>query len=159
LVSVDGKLYKGKTLDALVHDLRGRAGETAALTILRGDATSRVQVTRAKVAYDVVRRVTLGNGIDYLRVREMSEKAVPLLRSALGDGRAARTRAIVLDLRGNPGGLFEQAVAVAGLFLPAGTPVVRVRKRGEPEEVVRASGAVAPDMPLAVLVDHHTGSG
>src|SRR5262249_4014795 len=108
LVSVDGKLYKGKSLDALVHDLRGPAGETATLTILRGDATSRVQVTRAKVAYDVVRRVALGNGVDYLRVREMSEKAVPLLRSALGDARAARTRAIVLDLRGNPGGLFEQ---------------------------------------------------
>ncbi len=158
MVSVDGKLYKGSSLDALVRDLRGKAGETVTLAILRGDATSRVPVTRAAVALDAVRRVSLGEGVEYVRVREMSEKTTPLLRAALEAARASKARAIVLDLRANPGGLFEEAVAAAGLFLPAGAPVVRVQKRGEPEEVRVASGAVVADLPLAVLVDHRTAS-
>ena len=83
--------------------------------------------------------------------------------TALGDAvtrlRAKGAQALVLDLRQDPGGLVTEAVGVAGVFLPSGTPVVTTEGLHSPRETLKTSGdPAAGKLPLAVLVDQNSAS-
>jgi carboxyl-terminal processing protease len=160
IVSVDGKLYKGLREHDLVADIRGKAGETVTLTVLRGDKLQQVPIRREVVAFDAVSDFIVGRTTGYVGVRSFSEKTAPLVRSALEDVARQGARAVVLDLRGNQGGSFEAAVASAELFLPAGTGIVTVRTREEkPDARISKGTPILASVPLAVLVDGMTSSG
>lgn len=160
VVSVNGKLYKGMSTRDVVADIRGKAGETVTLTVLRGDKLVPFPIKRELISYDAVSSLMLGDGVGYVLVRAFTEKTVPMLRAALDDLGKKGAKALVLDLRHNQGGLFDEAIAVAGLFVPEGTTIVKVKKRDDKEETFASKGApLAATLPLAVLVDHETASG
>lgn len=160
IVSVNGKLYKGMSTREIVADIRGKAGETVTLTILRGDKLVPFPIKREVVTYDAVSSLLLENGVGYALVHAFTEKTVATLRAALDDLGKKGARALVLDLRHNQGGLFDEAVATAGLFVPEGTAIVKLKKRGDKEEMLTAKGATsAATIPIAILVDHETSSG
>ncbi len=131
--------------------IRTPTGETKAVTVTRGDVT----VPR------VEGHIMQGNGC--------TVAVVALDRFDVGAGEAVRdevTRlmdkgatAVVLDLRGDPGGLVDEAVAVAGIFLSPGQTVVRIKGRTTPEEARTADGdPIAADTPVTVLVDRNSAS-
>ena len=69
-------------------------------------------------------------------------------------------QALIIDLRGNQGGLFDKAVATADLFLKKGTPIVKIRRRNEPVAPILANPkSPPPALPIALLVDGGTASG
>lgn len=159
ILTVGGKLYQGKSLRDVVGDLRGQPGQDVAITTLRGGQVLSFQIRRERVSYDVVQTLTLPDGIGYLYIRQFSDRTADAVAAALTTLQAAHARALVIDLRGNQGGLFDKALATAELFLRAGTPIVTVRGRGEHREtmVSHRSGPV-PALPIAILVDHDTAS-
>jgi carboxyl-terminal processing protease len=160
ILNVGGKLYKGKTTKDVLADIRGKAGEPVTLAVLRGDKVSSFAVTRGVVAMEVVESAMLPDAIGYVRIRSFSAKTRPGVDRALDDAANHGARRLVIDLRGNPGGAFDAAVATAEAFLPSGAPIGRMDKPGQKEEVHTASGAAKlPSVPLAVLVDHGTSSG
>ncbi len=131
--------------------IRTPTGETKAVTVTRGDVT----VPR------VEGHIMQGNGC--------TVAVVALDRFDVGAGEAVRdevTRlmdkgatAVVLDLRGDPGGLVDEAVVVAGIFLSPGQTVVRIKGRTTPEEARTADGdPIAADTPVTVLVDRNSAS-
>ncbi len=131
--------------------IRTPTGETKAVTVTRGDVT----VPR------VEGRIMQGNGC--------TVAVVALDRFDVGAGAAVRDEvtklmdkgatAVVLDLRGDPGGLVDEAVAVAGIFLSPGQTVVRIKGRTTPEEARTADGdPIAADTPVTVLVDRNSAS-
>jgi len=161
IVTVDGKLYKGRSMADVVGDIRGKAGETVTLSILRGASLVAVPVARAKVAYDTVQDMVVADDVGYVRIPSFNAKTPGSLHDALTDLAGKHVRAIVLDLRANPGGSFDDCVAAAGELTPAGATIASVNKRGRVEPVAPMAGAPAPmllDVPLAVLVDHDTAS-
>jgi len=158
IVSVDGVLFKGKTEQQIVGAIRGKAGEALKLVLLRGDKLLDLSIVRAVVHWQEVTEKDLGNGIDGIAIRAFGDKTPEVLRTTLQGAAQRGVRGVVLDLRGDQGGSFEAAVESAGLFLPEGTPIVKLKKRDE-EKVFTAKGSVLPNVPMVVLVDGDTASG
>jgi len=159
IVTIDGKLYKGLVLRDVVGDIRGKADETVTLSVLRGDKLVNVPLVRERVKYDIVTELVVDGDVGYVRIPSFNAKTPDALGAALADLRAKKVRGVVLDLRGCPGGSFDDAVASASELLPAGTTVVRLKKRSATEVITTKREPVLTDVPLAVLVDHGTSSG
>ena len=161
ILTVNGKLFKGRSKLDVVQDIRGKAGETVTLTILRGAGIVTVPVVRSKVSYDAVQDMVVGDDVGYLRIPSFNAKTPGSLHDALADLAGKHVRALVLDLRDNWGGSFDDSVAAASELAPTGATITSVNKRGKVEPVTPMSGTPAPmllDLPVAVLVDHDTAS-
>ena len=132
------------------------------LTVERpGEKTPRqVSVTRATVKDHVVDWAMIpGTHLAMVQLRIFSEGCAREVRSAIGSAMAAGATGIVLDLRGNPGGLGMQAVYVASVFLRPGTEVVQFRAAdGTQDDYWVPSDTVTVDLPLAILVDGDSAS-
>lgn len=162
LVEVDGRSMKGWTFEESRNALRGPPGSTVAVLLERGQGT-RIQVTLARAEIrlrSVARATVLDGGIGYLAVTTFSDSTEAEVTSALDSLRAAGARSIVLDLRGNPGGLLAQGVRVADLFLGSGKRIVTTQGRVEQANAVYVDETEErwADLPLVVLVNHGTAS-
>jgi carboxyl-terminal processing protease len=158
IISVDGKLYKGKSLHDIIGAIRGKAGETVSLTVLRDDKLLTVPVKREVVPIESVSGMILAGDVGYVRINSFNGKTPSSLKDLLGT--MAHVRAMVVDLRCSMGGLFEEAVASASYFLAPGTPIVKLEKRSEPMETVVSKGErIVGEMPMTILVDGETSSG
>jgi carboxyl-terminal processing protease len=161
IVTVDGKLYKGRTLHDVASDIRGKAGETVTLTILRGAGLVTVPIVRAKVVYDAVQDMVVADDVGYLRIPGFNAKTPASLHDALTDLASKHVRALVVDLRENAGGSFDDCVSAASELSPAGATIASVSTRGKVDPVAPMAGTPAPmllDLPVAVLADHETAS-
>jgi len=156
LVSINGRKLVGIKADSAVQLIRGPNGSTAKLGIMRGGRARTVTLLRAAVAVPSVGGVALlEDRIGVVRLRQFGEGATAEVASAIDALVASGARGIVLDLRGNPGGLLEEGLGIAQLFLPAGSGLVEVRARpGTPTQRARADAPPRyATLPLAVLID------
>ncbi|NJL93668.1 MAG: S41 family peptidase [Anaerolineae bacterium] len=151
---VDGTSVIGWTTDMLGAQVRGELGTLVRLTMYRPSegSTYEVNVRRAIIEIPTVFTEQRGD-IGYMRLSTFSgvasEQMEQQIAALLEDG----IEALVLDLRGNGGGLLEQAVEVADLFLPEGV-VLTQRNADGSERVYRSDdGDVAEEIPLVVLID------
>src|SRR5882724_1711325 len=156
VISVNGRSLVGVKADSAVQLIRGPDGSTAKLAVLRDGRTRSIALTRAAVAVPSVGGVALlEDGIGVVRLRQFGDGATEEVATAIDALVSSGARGIVLDLRGNPGGLLEQGLGIAQLFLPAGSGLVEVRAR--PGTAIQRARAQAPPryptLPLAVLVD------
>ena len=158
IVTVNGRLYRGLTLNDAVADIRGKAGETVTLSVLRGDKLVSVPLVRQKVTFDQVGHMMASGGVGYVEIPGFNARTPEALRGALGDLGSRGARALVVDLRHSPGGSFDDAVAAVGELVPSGSTVVSLNKRGKVEPIVAKTLPVMLDTPVAVLVDHQTAS-
>lgn len=160
---VDGHSTWGFGPPELAAKLRGEPGTKVTLEVVRGEESRERElvVTRARVHLPAVRDVAVTpGGVGYLRLAAFNERATDEVRAALDTLRRGGARSLVVDLRGNPGGLVDQAVAVAGAFLPAGSLVTTTEGR-QPESTQRLlapKGGARVAWPMAVLVDGGTAS-
>ncbi|MGH7296300.1 MAG: S41 family peptidase [Polyangiaceae bacterium] len=158
IVTVDGKLYRGKSLRDAVADIRGKSGETVTLSILRGDKLVSVPVVRERVVFDQVSHSLLPGDVGYLRIPGFNTRTPQAVHDALADVASKGGHALVVDLRHSPGGSFDDAVASLGALVPAGSTVATLKKRDATERVVPKTAPVLASGPIAVLVDHETAS-
>ena len=158
IVSVNGKLFRGKRQGDAIHELRGKTGDPVSLSVLREDKLLSFTIVRAPIQLQEVRHLVI-DGVGELSVAMFTAKTVPAMRAALNDFSAAHVRAISLDLRGNHGGSFDDAVHAAELFLPAGAPIVKLERREGKEETIASKGTpVLPALPVIILVNQDTSS-
>lgn len=165
LVSVDGQ-PSGKDCETLMNRLRGKPGSEVALKISRDRAQGRekFEVTLRRRVMEIA-SVQAGylsqDGIGTIVISEFNGKTGKQLDEELSGLEAQGMKALVLDVRGCPGGSLAALVEVAGCFLPEGTPVVRVKGVGaDPRFGLRSveGGGRVHTLPVAVLTDGHTAS-
>lgn len=157
---IDGDSLKGLHSDEVSKRLKGQAGTKVAITVKRpyvADSIVDIELTREKIEIDPVPYygVVKGN-IGYIQLTSFNEKTFQKTRDALLDLKSKpEVKSIVLDLRGNGGGLLESAVQVVGLFVPKGTEVVRTRGKGQLNEKIykTTQKPVDTEIPLAVIVN------
>jgi carboxyl-terminal processing protease len=162
ITHIDGKLIYGLELDEAVKQMRGPAGSAIRLSIFRPgrDEPFDVDVTRGLIELEPVTYELKDGKIGYISVNEFSRDVGIDVNSALGDLRkqaGGRLAGLVLDLRKNPGGSLDEAVALSDLFLTKGQ-IVSQRGRNprdsiyyEAESVYR--GDAAAGVPIIVLID------
>jgi carboxyl-terminal processing protease len=155
VLEVDGTPLTNMSLYEAIGLIRGPEGTVVRLTIGReGEDPFDVEVTRAHIAIPVVESELLEEGIGYARLFEFSSDATAKLGSAIEELLTEEPSALILDLRGNPGGWLNEAVSTAGLFLPKEEVVLLERFGDGDERTYRTSEhPLAPDIPMVVLVD------
>ncbi|MFN8624090.1 MAG: S41 family peptidase [Chloroflexota bacterium] len=160
IIAVDGQRTDRSGTSRLVELVRGEVGTTVKLRIRAADGTQRdVSLVREKVELPTVEWAMVpGSSVAVIRLNQFSQGAGKEVADAARDALAADASAVILDLRGNPGGLLDEAVAVAGTFLPEGTVYQSVDRSGTSTPRAVRGDAVVPDLPMAVLVDYGSAS-
>jgi carboxyl-terminal processing protease len=158
ITHIDGELIIGYNLDEAVEKMRGQPGTTIRLTVVRPGRDAPIQTTITREVI-VLRPVTweVKDGIGVLKLNTFSENAARELRAAMvavERSLGRRPTGWILDMRSNPGGLLDQAVAVSDLFLERGEIVSqRGRRAGDIERFSARPGDAAGGLPVIVLID------
>lgn len=162
LIEVDGESMEGWSADRAVRTLRGPKGAPVQLKIARPGVPEPipVRIVRDEIEVDYVTGFILQPGVGYISQQQFSKKAADEIRALVDSLTDQGMKGLIFDLRGNPGGLLEEGVAVSDLFLPRGTDVVETRSRmTDQNETYRASEEpIDPDLPVIVLVDGYSAS-
>lgn len=139
ILEVDGKKTQGKTVDEVASMIRGEEGTTVTLTLARvgREGTFKVTIKRAQIKIPNVESKLLQSSIGYVRIRGFNISTSSDVERALVELKNKGANGFIIDLRGNPGGLLEQAVELASLFIEKGK-VVSIRYRNKQEEVYNA---------------------
>ena len=151
---MDGQSIIGDDLSEQVAKVRGPAGSVVKLTIVRGEDKPFVaEVTRAKIEIKLVESRMIGD-VAYVSLSKFdSATTAQQLNDTLKPLLANNPKGLIFDLRGNPGGFLDQAIAVADIFLNDGVVLYERRKDGA-ETVFRSdNGGIAQDIPLVVLIN------
>jgi carboxyl-terminal processing protease len=161
ILAIDGVPIAGVAFEKTLGRIIGPNGSTVRLRIRRVGRALDFVITRRRIEAPVVSAQLLavrpGRRVGYLRLAACRAGAAQVLRAELRRLERAGVSAFVLDLRGNPGGLLDQAVAVASLFLDRGV-VVLVESAHNHGEVFEAIPNSVTRLPLAVLVDKSSAS-
>jgi carboxyl-terminal processing protease len=154
--SVDGETTQDKSLDTVAKLLSGKPNTTAILSVNRSEEILTFSVKRTELRSNPVQLKKLKNEIVLISISEFTRGTARSMRSALAASGAERS-GVILDLRGNPGGLLVEATDVAGAFLNGGT-VVEFFMPGKSPEIFNAIGDGDSKTPLVVLIDRGTAS-
>jgi len=158
ILRIDGKSTKDMTLMEAVKLMRGPQGTQVTITVMRQGFTEPKDftLTRAIIPIRSVRFKTLEPGYGYIKVSQFIERTFPDLENALSkiESKEKPLKGLILDLRNNPGGLLEQAVKVADLFLESGMIVyTEGRVEGQKMKFFVQKKEKVQDYPMIVLVN------
>jgi carboxyl-terminal processing protease len=161
IIAVGSISLAGRSAEFAARLIRGKPGTKVTLTVLEGSRRRVLSLRRADVTVPVASSQLLrydGKRIGYLQFTQFSQGSGEQLRAqvrrVLGEG----AQGLILDLRDNGGGYLSQAINVASIFIPHGT-IVTTRGRAVGTQVYSAQGnAIAPKLPLVVLVNRDTAS-
>jgi carboxyl-terminal processing protease len=157
LRAVDGRSTEGLTAADAASALRGRAGTTVVLELARTSALRTLTLTRAVVPAPEVSVTMAAPNVGRIVVPAFTRGVGRQVRDAVRTLRRQHATALVLDLRGDPGGLLSEAVETASVFLDGGEVVTYTRRDERPQQL-DAEGDGDIRTPLVVLVDGSTAS-
>ena len=164
IIEVDGKSTEGWKNDEAVKALRGDArleGDDHGAPLRRRPIPIKYPLTRAQIHIRSVPPGTLfDGGVGYISLNPVAETSAEELQSEIGAMKRKGMKSLILDLRLNPGGLLDQGVKVADLFLDTKQEIVatRGRARGSTKEFYDDARQAWPELPIVVLVNDGTAS-
>lgn len=174
ITHVDGTKIKGMSINKVVDIITGPKDTEVTLTIRRGEQTLEFPLTRTKVKIQSVkglRRNPLdeerwdywldrNNGIAYVRITNFQRNTVEDFQNVMSELGGRGVRGLVLDLRGNPGGLLDSAWRMSSLFLNRGDMIVTTKGRhpNENQEFPAPTTGAYAGLPINVLVDENSAS-
>jgi carboxyl-terminal processing protease len=163
IVSVDDRAIAGLDSNAATALIKGPEGSKVTVGVRdpKSGKTRQLRLTRAQISLPVVSsklETVDGKKLGYARLTTFSEGADVPLRRAVRRLQRKGAKGLVLDLRGNGGGLLEEAVLTASIFLPEDETVVSTDSRTQGHAVYKAKGGNLPPLPIVVLIDRNTAS-
>jgi carboxyl-terminal processing protease len=163
IVAVDGQTIKEIGYDKLVRRMRGTPGTHVRIMVVREGRAEpmSIDLVRAEVQVVNVRGALMPNGVAYMHIKQFQETTHTEMMRVIGKLRSdpkTPIAGVLLDLRGNPGGVVDQAAAVADEFLTSG-PIYTMRHRGQVVEQATAhSGGAFANLPVVVLMNEWSAS-
>ncbi len=164
ITGLNGKTTQGLSPDDALDQMRGPPNTKVTLTIKRGGVDHRLEISmrREVIHIQVVKQRMEPGNVGYVRLTEFTEQADAALKQAvktLKQQAGGKLRALVLDLRNNPGGLLDQAVAISGDFVAQGEIVATRARHAEDSEWLNAKGTdILHGAPLVVLINSGSAS-
>jgi carboxyl-terminal processing protease len=159
ILAVDDVTVDSEHINDTIDRMRGAAGTTVKITIERSEAAEPLEfmLERASVQVHSVRKELLESGVGYVRITHFSDTTAADLERAIGklmEQNTSSLRGLVLDLRNNPGGVLEAAVAVSDLFLDDGLIVSASGRAADAQFEMQAKpGDLLEGAPIIVLVN------
>lgn len=159
VLTVDGNSTDGKTLNDVVSEIRGPKGTVVKLTVGRSGVSEpvSVEITRDSIVVKSVTSKMIGN-IAYVEISQFGDDTVSLAQQQVKDLAAKNPRAIIIDLRNNPGGFLNSVPPVAGLFITPSVVVQEKDKNGHVQQLKSTDVPVMPNTPMYILVNSGSAS-
>ncbi|MEY3842793.1 MAG: hypothetical protein RIR80_364 [Bacteroidota bacterium] len=164
LMEIDGKTLKGKNTGEVSKFLKGQAGSTIKVLFKRPSETQSRSITLAREEIQIDNVPFYGMispSIGYIQLKGFTQDASKEVKNALlALKQNTGLKGVILDVRGNPGGLLHEAVSIANIFVPKGELVVNTKgkaKEGE-KKYFTINDAIDPTIPLAVLINSSSAS-
>ena len=162
IVEVDGESAEGWSTDDAVKVLRGPKGSSVEIVIWRPglERPLTFEIERDEIHVVSVKAFKVTDDVGFVRLDQFSRQARTELQSAIDDLLSQGVKSVILDLRRNPGGLLEEGIAIADLFLPRGAEVVETRSRNRSENQAYSAPSTDryPGLPVVVLVGPYSAS-
>ncbi len=163
IIKVDGELTKDMTILEAVKKMRGPKGTEVVITIFREGVAEPIdfKLIRDTIPIESVRSGLIRDGYGYVRITNFREKTTADLREALAtlESGSVPLKGLILDLRNNPGGLLDQSVDVADLFLEQGIIVSMKGRNDRDQRVFSATpNLIKRDYPMVVLINNGSAS-
>lgn len=141
IASINGASTAGISIDQAVHEIRGPAGTKVTLQVVRNKTTALTfTMTRQNITVPSVNTKILPGNIGYMQITDFSDDTATLAQKGADQFKAKHVKAIILDLRNDPGGLLDAAVHVSSLWLPEGQTVLQEKRGGTVIQTYQALG-------------------
>jgi len=152
IIAINGKSTEGISTDGAVDVIRGPKGTVVTLTIVRDGKSQEVKLTRDTIQVpEIENGLNKTIGVYTIALYEFTDNSSQLFDTAFTAFKASGAKKLVIDLRGNPGGYLDSAVAIASHFLPKGTTIVTEDYRGKQQNIVHTSTGT-DDVPAGTQV-------
>ncbi|MFM7725005.1 MAG: S41 family peptidase [Bacteroidota bacterium] len=161
ILRVDNKSVLQKTTDEISNALKGPKGTSVAIEVQRGDKSIILNLTRDEIKIpDIPFAGMIDETTGYISLSSFTQTAAEEVKKNILDLQARGMKKLILDLRGNGGGLLMEAVKIVGFFVPKGQEVVSTKGRSKQENMVYKTqeNPIAENLPLVVLIDDHSAS-
>ena len=167
IIQVQNMLIKNMSTDVAIAKIRGAIGTSVSLRVIRGEGKDSreltFQVKRENIIVPTVelsfRQDPILGKYSFIKITQFAETTPnDLERDLRKIDRTVDCKALILDLRANPGGSLDAAIKVTSEFIPADTPVLHVKRRDLPLQVLSAEYFVHKQLPMVVLVDSWSAS-
>jgi carboxyl-terminal processing protease len=158
--AINGEPTAGMSLDLAVSKIRGPKGTTVKLTILHKGDTVPVEITVTRNRIEIASvRFEMRGSIAYINILQFTERTESEFAPVIQQLKDANAKGIILDLRGNPGGLLNTVIDVASHFITEGIVVQVKSNKGVVEIEKVKTGVATTNLPIVVLVDEFSASG
>ncbi|MGY0394074.1 MULTISPECIES: S41 family peptidase [unclassified Fusobacterium] len=161
IIAIDGKSTYNLTSEEAVEKLKGKENTKVKVTVVREGLKEpkEIEITRAVVELKYVKNKMLDekNKIGYLRLTQFGENVYPDVVKGLEELQKKGMKALVFDLRSNPGGALDQAIKISSMFLKSGK-VVSVKSKDGEEQISNREGKYYGDFPLVILINEGSAS-
>jgi carboxyl-terminal processing protease len=162
ITRVDSSSTRGWTINQVSDSLLGEPGTKVKVTFARPGVPAPIMGTFARAIVKIPAvpyTLTLGNNIGYIPLQVFNENAAENVAAAVKEFQAKNARGLIIDMRGDPGGILDQSLAIANMFVNQGQLIAAVKGREGPTQVENAKGApIAPTIPVVILTDDRTAS-
>lgn len=161
LKKVDGVSLKGFTTDKVSEKLKGKPGTDISLTIERNGKEIEYQLKREKISMPPVPYYgMIDSKTGYIRFTSFTQNCIADVKNALVKLKEDNVQQVILDLRGNPGGLLTEAVEIVNLFVPQGSEIVSTKGKVKQfdEDFKTTKEAVDDKIPLALIINRGSAS-
>jgi len=156
---VNGIAVTGKELEKAVTMMKGKENEAVKLTLNRKDkGIFEVSVKRAKIDLITVKGEMLDKNVGLIQLTMFDENTAKNFNKKLAELKGKGMKSLVLDIRGNPGGLLDQCVELTSNFIPEGKVIVYTIDKNKKKKEYKSTGGLAIGMPLTVLTDEGSAS-
>lgn len=159
IIKVNGKSVKGMNVNEAVALIRGKKGTKVKLELNRaGVGNIDLSIKRDTIPVETVYSEMKDNNIGEIQITSFSETTAKELTDAIDSLEKKGAKGYILDLRGNPGGLMEQAITMSNLFIDKGKNIMQVEYKNGSKEVMKAEKERKVTKPTVVLVNDGTAS-
>ncbi len=163
IASINGESAEGKTTQEVSSTLRGQAGTSVKLGIERDGKTFEVTIMRQEIQLKAVPYYGyVGDGYGYVKLNEFTQGSAGEVRNAVSElmNNKKELKGIILDLRGNGGGLMNEAVDIVNIFVPKGKTVVETKGKVASKNIRSATRRepLTTTLPVTVLIDGYSAS-
>ncbi|MEG0672239.1 S41 family peptidase [Clostridium sp.] len=159
ILGINGESMAGSDLEKAVAIMKGKKGESVNLTLFReSKGQFNLDVTREEVTMVTVKSEIIEENLGYIRVTSFDENTAENFNKKLNNLSKDGMKGLILDLRGNPGGLVKECVKLASNFIPKDETIVYTIDKDDKKSVYKSVGGEFYDLPLVVLTDGGTAS-
>ncbi len=160
IIAINGEKVASMERKVASGLLRGPKGSTVKLTIKRNGKMLKKEIHRDDIALDAVTGTSLDRDIGYIRFVKFNQKASSQVKKAILDLKEKGAKKIIIDVRGNPGGLLNEVVKIVNFFIPKGKTVVTTKGRFEKYNKTYATKneSLDEEIPLVILVNNRSAS-